>query len=119
MSKNNTGVALISESTGLSLLIILGLGMCGCTSNPDFIKPNVLFAPAYLHADKSLNFEPNGDQRWWQQFGDKQLALLVERAAVANHDIRIAVERARQARAGTEAVVSSGADRRGSGAAGI
>ena len=106
MSKNNTGVALISESTGLSLLIILGLGMCGCTSNPDLIKPNVLLAPAYLHADKSLNSEPNGDPKWWQQFGDKQLALLVERAAVANHDIRIAVERARQARAGTEAVVS-------------
>ena len=63
MNKNNTGVALNLESRGLSLLIMLGLVMSGCTSNPDLIKPNVSLAPGYLHAEKSLNSEPNGDQK--------------------------------------------------------
>lgn len=91
---------------GLPLLMMFGLVLCGCTTNQDVRTPNVSVSPGYLHGVSFPNSEPNADQRWWQQFGDKQLAHLVERAAVANHDIRIAVERARQARAGTGAADS-------------
>jgi NodT family efflux transporter outer membrane factor (OMF) lipoprotein len=94
------------RSNALPLLLSLGLALYGCATNPDVKKPNISLSPSYLHGDKFPNSGPAIDQRWWQQFGDKQLARLVERAAVANHDIRIAVERARQARAGAGATES-------------
>src|SRR5262245_55284477 len=39
------------------------------------------------------------DGAWWTGYGDPRLAALVERAAASNHDVRVAVERVRQARA--------------------
>ena len=43
------------------------------------------------------------DAQWWRQFGDPQLAALVERAASNNTDIAIAAARVREARAQTTA----------------
>lgn len=87
-------------------LLLIALALSGCSSNPDIPTSSISLNQSYLHGRGLQNSEPNGDQRWWQQFGDKQLASLVERAAVANRDVRIAVERARQARAGTGAADS-------------
>lgn len=68
--------------------------------------PDVSPSPTYRYGGNAPNTEPTGDLRWWRQFGDERLARLVERTATANHDIRIAVERARQARAGVVAADS-------------
>jgi len=62
---------------------------------------DVAFSPAYQHNRNTLNTETTARVQWWQQFRDEQLTSLVNRTAVANHDIRIAVERVNQARAGT------------------
>lgn len=43
------------------------------------------------------------DASWWTQFGDATLTALVEEAVGANHDVKIAVERVRAARAGLDA----------------
>jgi multidrug efflux system outer membrane protein len=43
------------------------------------------------------------DAEWWRQFGDTQLAALVERALANNTDIAIAAARVREARAQTTA----------------
>jgi multidrug efflux system outer membrane protein len=39
------------------------------------------------------------EHRWWQAFGDPQLAALVERARVNNADVRLAAARVQEARA--------------------
>jgi NodT family efflux transporter outer membrane factor (OMF) lipoprotein len=46
------------------------------------------------------------DTTWWRGFGDDALIALVERAQAANHDVRIAQQRVRQARAGRAAAAS-------------
>lgn len=46
------------------------------------------------------------DTTWWRGFGDDALIALVERAQAANHDVRIAQQRVRQARAGQAAAAS-------------
>lgn len=86
----------------LSVAFALG----GCASNPGTPTPSIALSPAFRNAGAPRPDDSLADLQWWQQFGDKQLAHLVERAGVANHDIRIAVERARRARAGTVAAES-------------
>lgn len=43
---------------------------------------------------------------WWRGFHDTALETLVQQAQLVNHDVRIAVQRVRQARAGQTAVAS-------------
>lgn len=88
-------------------LLLIALALSGCSSNPEVPTTRIALNQSYLHGGGLSNSESSGAQKWWQQLGDKQLALLVERAVVANHDVRIAVERARQARARTGAADSS------------
>ncbi|MGQ0596806.1 efflux transporter outer membrane subunit [Aquabacterium sp.] len=49
---------------------------------------------------------PPDDASWWRGFDDAALMALVQRAQSANHDVRIAVQRVRQARAGQTAMAS-------------
>lgn len=94
--------AYLARTTLLSAALALG----GCAGNPDVPMPSIPLSPAFSHAGALQPDEPLADLQWWRQFGDEQLAQLVERSAVANHDIRIAVERAKQARAGSIATES-------------
>lgn len=89
-----------------ALLLALALALVGCTSSPAVPTPGVSPSPAFRHGENLPPAQPTADLRWWRELGDERLAHLVERAAVANHDVRIAVERARQARAGTVAAES-------------
>lgn len=87
-------------------LLSIALALGGCASNPDVPKPGTPFSQVFRHIGEVRSDESSTDLQWWWQFRDEQLAQLVERSAMANHDIRIAVERARQARAGTTAAES-------------
>ena len=56
--------------------------------------------PAALrNADPALFAAQPYDPRWWRQFDDPVLERLQTTALAANHDVRIAVARVRQARA--------------------
>ncbi|RZL02843.1 MAG: TolC family protein [Rubrivivax sp.] len=65
-----------------------------------------------VSAAKDASFRQASDQApwvetsWWRGFDDAALMALVQRAQSANHDVRIAVQRVRQARAGQTAVAS-------------
>lgn len=89
-----------------SIILVLALAVGGCASNADMPKPSMSLSTAYRHGESHPTADLAGDLQWWRQFGDERLVRLVERSAEANHDIRIAVERARQARAGTVAAES-------------
>lgn len=90
-------VAYLPSAALLSFTLALG----GCASNPDVPQPGTSLSQTFHHAAEQRLENSSADLQWWRQFGDEQLAQLVERAAKANHDIQIAVERTRQARAGT------------------
>jgi len=86
------------------LSIVLALG--GCAGNPDVPKPGIPFRQVFRHEGEQQLDNSSTDLQWWRHFGDEQLVQLVERSARANHDIRIAVERAKQARSGRLAAES-------------
>jgi len=102
----HTTKAACLPSVLLPVALALSLALGGCAGNPDVPTPGITLSPAFLNAGEQRPDASSTDLQWWQQFGDEQLAHLVKRTAVANHDIRIAVERARQARAGTVATES-------------
>lgn len=72
----------------------------GCAVGPNYQKPKT-GAPAQWSAPMAggeTNLEPS-IALWWKSFNDPQLDSLVERAVKANHDLRIAGARVREARA--------------------
>jgi len=78
--------------------------LSGCaTSEP--LSPDV-------SATQDAQFKQPSDQAaaieatWWKAFNDPRLEALVKRAQSANYDVRMAVQRVREARAGYEAVAS-------------
>jgi NodT family efflux transporter outer membrane factor (OMF) lipoprotein len=81
-------------------LLLLALASVGaCSVGPDFEKPQAQLPDnweASLRPGTSL--ATNADGQWWQQMGDAQLTSLVERAAKANFDVRIASSRLEQSR---------------------
>jgi NodT family efflux transporter outer membrane factor (OMF) lipoprotein len=58
---------------------------------------------AFRQASEQL---PSVDASWWRRFNDPALEALVQRAQSANHDVRIALQRVQQARAGQAAAAS-------------
>ena len=107
-------VKLVNSKFIFSVLetVILLILFSGCTVGPDYQRPESAVpaqwrgstqpAPAMYQAtaDKELTC-------WWTVFGDPTLSSLVERAAVANLDLKLAEARIRQARA-ARAVVAGG-----------
>lgn len=98
---NLAGRAVRQRTHGLMIAVALVVG--GCATGSDIPRPDVSPSPAYRYGGNHSAATSTSDVSWWQEFHDERLVRLVERAASANHDVRIAVERARQARAGTTA----------------
>ena len=76
----------------LSSALLLG----GCAVGPDYVRPDISMPAGWgERADTSLT----DLSQWWTLFGDPTLERLVERALQANHDLRIARARVKEARA--------------------
>lgn len=112
------------------LAIGLGLGWTGCTVGPDYTGAKS-DAPAAFgeHASATPNMdqsEPSGGLQttpepvvaaWWSTLNDPTLVALIERSVEANHDVRIAEARIRQAKAQRGIAASAGMPQIGSRAA--
>lgn len=71
-----------------------------CAVGPDYQKPELTTRNAWSTLDSERIDASAGDlAHWWQSFGDPLLDRLIERATGANHDLRIAASRVREARA--------------------
>lgn len=93
--------------------LVFAILLCGCAVGPDFQRPETALPvqwtgpgePTATHtgavADESRL------ARWWTVFNDPTLNSLVERAAAANPDLKLAEARIRQARA-ARAVTAGG-----------
>lgn len=73
--------------------------LAACAVGPDYKQPEVA-APDRFVSASSGQFSPAGvESDFWKAFGDERLNTLIEQALAANHDIRIAASRLREARA--------------------
>ena len=72
----------------------------GCAVGPDFRPPQVPVPPAYSQTVSApANQPPETLADWWRLFHDPQLDSLIQEAALANLDVRLAQARVREARA--------------------
>lgn len=73
--------------------------LTGCMVGPNYHKPETAMPSAF---EENQNGEDATDEdlcRWWKQFEDPLLDSLIEEAAKANYDLRIAIEQIVEARA--------------------
>ena len=91
----------------VTLLAAAVIAFAGCATAPSDAPAAAAAAlasqPAFLNAAGAARAE---DGRWWSRLGDPQLDQLIDAALAANHDVRIALARVQQARAGTDAAAA-------------
>jgi NodT family efflux transporter outer membrane factor (OMF) lipoprotein len=93
-------------------VLMLGIGVAGCTVGPNFQSPEITEAPRRTSPETagapSRTVEGEIDQTWWRTFRDPQLSSLVERLMVQNLDLKTAAERVVQSVAQRQVAVSQG-----------
>ncbi|MDB5992512.1 MAG: TolC family protein [Herbaspirillum sp.] len=80
-------------STGILFSVLLS----ACSTSADIGHPVKPDMPAAFRQTEASGAAWDGP--WWTSFGDPQLSALVEHAIVSNHDVRLALQRVKQARA--------------------
>ena len=87
------------------MIVLLVAGLQGCSIAPvrTAVAPvlPVAYPQARPAADSQARDEAGPIDQWWRTFDDPVLNALVEQAQQANHDVRAAVQRVRQAREGS------------------
>ena len=83
------------------IYILSGVLLTACTVGPDYERPEVSLASKYPEAQAAGTAI---EAQWWKGFGDAQLNQFVEKALVANADMRVAVARVEEASAGLDDV---------------
>lgn len=100
------------------LALIACAGLAACTVGPNYDRPNLAtpnsygatndkvpqapeaeVAPRGTITTAEVPLEPGALANWWEQLNDPTLSSLVKEGMAANMDLRLAVERLREARA--------------------
>jgi multidrug efflux system outer membrane protein len=74
------------------------LTLAACAVGPTYHPPAPAPVALVTPAANVVTTQP-ADSAWWRAFGDPELDSLIQRALAANLDVRIAVDRVREARA--------------------
>src|SRR5262245_43268243 len=83
-----------------ALVVGLTALLGGCAVGPNYHSPQSAIPPNW--SEPQLSGTTNSAVQvadWWKTFNDPELDSLIERAVAANHDLRIAEGRLREARA--------------------
>jgi multidrug efflux system outer membrane protein len=80
------------------LTAAVALVLAACAVGPDYHRPDVPTPDNFVAADSRFS-ATDVEQDFWKAFDDAQLNDLIERSLAANHDVRIAAARLREARA--------------------
>src|SRR6202795_4324732 len=101
--------AIRADLQSVVLVSSLTLFLAGCTVGPDFIRPQAdtpnTWTPALTRPvptrewASAVSDRPIEAAAWWTTFQDPLLSSLIERAVVANLDLRQATLRIAEARA--------------------
>ncbi len=83
------------------VLATLSALLAACTVGPDYVRPVLPEAGAFVRqqASEESGPQPQPDPQFWRAFGDPLLERLVDAALVHNHDLRIALANVEQANA--------------------
>lgn len=73
---------------------LVSLAVAGCTVGPDYVRPDIQ-SPEQWRVDYS-QAAGIANTRWWEQFGDPVLTLLIDTALLDNRDLFIAAARVDQ-----------------------
>ncbi|PTU30845.1 RND transporter [Stenotrophobium rhamnosiphilum] len=79
-------------------IVLSALALTACAVGPDYRAPETP-PTALLNASSPLFVAKSPEAVWWNQFEDEELDSLISRALEANLDLRIAIDRVREARA--------------------
>jgi multidrug efflux system outer membrane protein len=82
----------------LAVLTVTAL-LAACAVGPDYRKPDMPTPDSFVGVDSTQFSSGDVEREFWKAFNDQQLNDMIERALTANHDIRIATARLREARA--------------------
>lgn len=88
------------------LAFLMSLLLSGCAVGPDYQSP-VVSIPKKWHETSSIPKWVQPD-KWWQTFHDKELNQLIIEAIAANLDLKLALERVKDARAQKWSAIAAG-----------
>lgn len=88
------------RTIGCTLVVVFSLLAAGCAVGPNYKRPQVQVPSQWTVAPaRGTSAKPVEKDAWWPSFQDAELDSLVERGAGQNLDLRVALERVREARA--------------------
>lgn len=93
----------MSRSLIVSCIAVL---ITGCAVGPDYKEP-VVAVPTHWH-EAITTAKTALPDKWWQTFNDKELNRLISEAIAANLDLKLALERVKDARALRWATIATG-----------
>jgi outer membrane protein, multidrug efflux system len=79
--------------------LMSSLLLAACAVGPDYQRPEVATPDSFVGVDSAQFSTADVEREFWKSFNDEQLNQLIDGALSANHDIRIAAARLREARA--------------------
>lgn len=82
----------------LSVLAVSAV-LAACAVGPDYKQPEMTSPDEFVSTDAAQFATAEVERDFWKAFNDDSLNALIEEALTANHDIRIATARLREARA--------------------
>jgi multidrug efflux system outer membrane protein len=82
-----------------AITLMIAAVLTACAAGPDYRRPDMPAPDAFLGVDNPRFDHAEAEREFWTAFNDRQLNRLIEQALAANHDIRIATARLREARA--------------------
>jgi multidrug efflux system outer membrane protein len=80
-------------------VLMSSLILAACAVGPDYKRPEVATPDQFVGVDGARFSTADMEREFWKAFNDPQLNDMIEQALAANHDIRIATARLREARA--------------------
>ena len=87
-----------SLSKKFSVLAVSAV-LAACAVGPDYQQPGLTSPDEFVSTDPARFATADVESDFWKAFNDERLNSLIEDALTANHDIRIATARLREARA--------------------
>lgn len=97
---------MMEKSKRISVGVMLGLLLSGCSLTPDFLKPDMRIPESWREApDNAASHKiPSA---WWKGYGSAELDRLAQQALLQNTDLRAGLARIEQARAGVRGAGAS------------
>jgi len=102
----NSPLSEIAMKRSLFFLTSLCSALAGCPVGPNYQRPQMAVEPEFAPLPEKATAQPYAvtpgpgpTTQWWTALNDPELNILMEHAIAANHDLRLATARVREARA--------------------